>query len=526
MANTNPGTSIVTSTVNVNILGHKLTLAEVQFPTAEILADTARVYQTPTGQLMQSNGTGLYPIGGVVGISGTPGVGNLLTASIANGYAVTGYQWNRNGGAISGATASTYTLVSADIGTSTTVSVTGVSFASAGVFLPLIQSLPLGAVATAVRLPNASSGGGKYASSRSRHYLRTAVNGNMQLAFPNWYVSDTYIETGAGGVLTLRASVEYNGTFVQCTWGGSSTVTVPDASTSPLSDPVAGMTIPVGAPFFVRMYVVYSGSGASVVTGIPGSPSSARPDSDTANGEFGTVSGTVISDQTGAVGAMTGSDLQYLYAPVRIVAPTNAASVYILGDSKVWGAKDVYTGTSGDKGNCSRSIGPNWAYFRCGKYGENSLNFLASNALRLALKTDYSHLVIAYGTNDFFSSFSNQTIFAALQSIKALFGNMPTSVMTVTPSVVSSDNMATQGGQTPYSWSAQRVALNASLRNAGFANVFDPATLITDQTDLLFDKWKTNGTVNYLSDDGVHELNTANLLYQSLGLIPANAFTR
>ncbi|MDQ6867126.1 MAG: hypothetical protein M3178_01420 [Pseudomonadota bacterium] len=60
-------------------------------------------------------------------ISGTPQVGQTLTATNGtwtNSPTSFAYQWNRAGGAISGATASTYVPVAADVGNTLTVSVT------------------------------------------------------------------------------------------------------------------------------------------------------------------------------------------------------------------------------------------------------------------------------------------------------------------------------------------------------------------------------------------------------------------
>jgi hypothetical protein len=74
-----------------------------------------------TGNLTVNKAT----MGGSVSISGTAAYGQVLTAvpSLTNTGTPT-YQWKRNGIAISGATGTTYTLVSADIGSTITVTAT------------------------------------------------------------------------------------------------------------------------------------------------------------------------------------------------------------------------------------------------------------------------------------------------------------------------------------------------------------------------------------------------------------------
>jgi hypothetical protein len=65
---------------------------------------------------------------GTVSISGTAEEGSVLTASNniadADGLGTFAYQWKRSGSAISGATSTTYTLVSADVGNTITVTIT------------------------------------------------------------------------------------------------------------------------------------------------------------------------------------------------------------------------------------------------------------------------------------------------------------------------------------------------------------------------------------------------------------------
>lgn len=70
-------------------------------------------------------------------ISGTPGVGNVLTAVPPSGWSASGWQWYRNGTAISGATSQTYTQVDADAEAQITVAGSGwVVLSMLGVTVP------------------------------------------------------------------------------------------------------------------------------------------------------------------------------------------------------------------------------------------------------------------------------------------------------------------------------------------------------------------------------------------------------
>lgn len=114
-------------------------------PFTNIAGATATTYAVPAGDIgsylrVVATGTGSYSgsatsaatarittlVTAIAAISGTPTVGQTLTAGARTPAAATvSYQWRSNGTAISGATASTYTLTSAELGTTITVSVSG-----------------------------------------------------------------------------------------------------------------------------------------------------------------------------------------------------------------------------------------------------------------------------------------------------------------------------------------------------------------------------------------------------------------
>ncbi len=83
--------------------------------------------ENPYTFTVQGTGTNTPPTGMVV-ITGSAVQGQTLTADTstladADGLGTFSYQWKRNGAAIAGATASTYTLVQADVGSTITVTV-------------------------------------------------------------------------------------------------------------------------------------------------------------------------------------------------------------------------------------------------------------------------------------------------------------------------------------------------------------------------------------------------------------------
>lgn len=69
--------------------------------------------QAAVVQAMVSGG-GIAPLR-ILSPDGTD-AGDVLTASLATGWTVTGYQWTRDGADISGATNSTYTIAAGDAG--------------------------------------------------------------------------------------------------------------------------------------------------------------------------------------------------------------------------------------------------------------------------------------------------------------------------------------------------------------------------------------------------------------------------
>lgn len=85
-----------------------------------------------------------------ISISGLPTVGSTLTANLSQGFGATGFQWYRDEVAISGATSSTYTLVSDDAGSSITCRVSGLYKDSSAVVVESSNAYKIGTVVLAL----------------------------------------------------------------------------------------------------------------------------------------------------------------------------------------------------------------------------------------------------------------------------------------------------------------------------------------------------------------------------------------
>ena len=128
-----PGATASTYVAVAADAGHQLTVqvtASAQsYPTASATSGavgvSATAATTPAPAGSRPAGGGTLSLGAVV-VSGTPKVGEPLTATVAGAAAgaTLGYQWLRAGGPITGATAATYTLLPADAGHEVAVHVT------------------------------------------------------------------------------------------------------------------------------------------------------------------------------------------------------------------------------------------------------------------------------------------------------------------------------------------------------------------------------------------------------------------
>ena len=148
--------AVTNGTVALNASGHLLFSPTANYfgPASFTYTITSGLNQTATSAVnLTVTNINDAPAGAVL-ISGTATENQTLVASNtladADGLGSISYQWNRDGGAVGGATGATYTLGDADVGAAITVTA---SYTDAGGTLESVTSDPTGAVANVNDLP-------------------------------------------------------------------------------------------------------------------------------------------------------------------------------------------------------------------------------------------------------------------------------------------------------------------------------------------------------------------------------------
>lgn len=375
----------------------------------------------------------------------------------------------------------------------------------------------LGLVGTRAIVPNAlsSSSSDPEVMSRSFSVATTSIT-SLAIEIPNWYVtpfvntSTPETETNSGQPMTVTAGIEYpTGTFTQVTFGGSTSSSIA-AGSNVVSDFI-NVTIPQGAGFWIRIYAVSTG-GIPFHNGNNGS----------GNGS-GNIGGTSVTDTTVTGGVVNPSN--GFIAPIAIIGYTSQPSLLILGDSRCEGQGDLTNDTTGDYGNITKSFQGNYGYIQECNGGDQGQWWLASHANRVLLAKYVTHVINAYGYNDWSNGQNQATLTANMVAINKMF-HATNKVYNITlgPLTTSSDSFATLGNQTIPSAprEAIRVSYNDLLRlqnNTYSDGFFDISSI--DESAIDSGKWAVTGVANFYTADGAHETANMNLLIKSSGVIPA-----
>ena len=350
-------------------------------------------------------------------------------------------------------------------------------------------------VATRTGYMAASSNGGLIQSmARTFHFARDKIT-KLKIGIPNWFYSGNG-EGSIGASLTVTASIEYPaGTFTQLTFGGSSSGTIPDATTG-YSDFV-NVSIPNGSKFYVRIWrncsagLMYQGvwnptNGDAVAWG------TTTPDL--------TLGGTITD-----VGNTQGPSF-----PSAIIAASKIISPALIGDSRTnGGGLGTASGTSGDFGIMAPSIGAALPYINTGRGGDSTANYLiaANRPNRTLLVQQWTNRIqLALGIND---NLSAAQIAANLSAIAAIYPNKACWAYTISPQTSSTDGFLTVANQSKVkSTSALNDLIRAGL--SGMSGYFDVAdvTMSSHNSDFFVantaNAYISSPTPPYTAD-GIHE---------------------
>lgn len=394
-----------------------------------------------------------------------------------------------------------------------------------------------------------------YFNARSFRFARVAMN-KTQIILPGFYVnSNVHGFTGASTV-SFTASLEYPaGTFNQFKFSGSATGSV--ASLATITSDVLTLSVPVpkNAMFWIRIFGNWLGAldqGAAQY--IPYSQGGF-----VANGDAMNISTTLPTDMTmGGTIVNTNAAIYGPFLPLGLVGPNPNAAVICWGNSRTIGLGDTID-TSGDMGETARSIGPTLAYANLGDSGEQA--YLISNYYNTGTTPSIPFVAIAaYGTvsciefgfNDVNSSGETSALvqkhLLLINAMIATHGGMKTYVSTLAQGTTSNNSWIDQAGQTinlnggqgNIPIQAERFSVNTAIRDGLTTNSLDIGSsswpgVVAGQvstvqgfiemcsvTENVFDTgfWKTDGTANKYTGDGVHESQFANLAIQAAGVVP------
>lgn len=359
------------------------------------------------------------------------------------------------------------------------------------------QSLYTGQVATGCRIPIFAHTTIKQANARERHFARDDIK-SLRCVFAHWsVVSGT--ETNPTGTATITASIEYPaGVFTQILFSGSSQATMAAGDT--LVSDLCTVSIPTGDAFFVRTFRTTAASNFPMIQ-------STTWTIDATNGDRMATAASGLSDQTMS-GSITSNQTTLIYGPCAIVAQTRKPSVFIIGDSRNFGAFDGNDGST-DRGESAKTIGPLFGYSAICSPGALGSGFVASHTKQVALFNlgYWSHVFSNYGIND---SVNGQTLVQFTATVLAICGyfNKPVHWTTIPPQTTSSDSWATVANQTAHATNAVRLTYNSGLLDGsiiGPAKVHDVA-LALSTSPLSVGKWKAPAEIaSAATGDGIHE---------------------
>lgn len=344
---------------------------------------------------------------------------------------------------------------------------------------------------------NGTDTGGTY---RVQHQATTnAACGDISFVYGNWYLSAGLEVPGANNI-TVRASVDLNGTLYPVFFDGSRDVIIQPGATAQ-SDPL-GIDIAAGTLFWSRTFVTVAAAGMTWPLGIwtfigagEGNNRNAIPVDLTTSGVVPTVFETA-------------------YSPLVVKGTTRLpqSAIALVGDSIMASLNDTL-----NRGFAERAIAGKYGWTRCALIGDKAINFAdpTKRFHRMSLwPFGISHAICDYGINDVTAGSSLAVIQANLTICWMTLAQRGIKVYQTTlgPHTTSSDSWATTVNQTVTIHEAVRVAVNDWIRTtpAPLSGFFELADTV--ETAHNSGKWINNGVANTYTSDGLHPSAAAAIL--------------
>ena len=285
--------------------------------------------------------------------------------------------------------------------------------------------------------------------------------------------------TVAPNAFTVKCAVEYDGVNYPVTWGGAATKSLSSAAPVVDADPIAGLTIPAGAEFFVRTNVTVALTTDKIPSGRSRYPNTNAVEQAILGGTNDLTSGTgAMTTAAAGAGAAFNS---YNLGPVAVLSmvPASAVSIAFMGDSIPNGFSFDSTDAEGNYGWAARASNVAAKAFVNLTRGSNRSQWSTPTAApgQYVNCADATHFAWALGTNDMNTGRS----LAALQA----------------------DTLAA------FTWArdnskkiiAYKLLPRTNTSNVPISTAFDPAgTNLRGQYNTWLDTLLSAGTIDYVRD--------------------------
>jgi len=285
------------------------------------------------------------------------------------------------------------------------------------------------------------------------------------------------VETGAGGALTSKITVEYPvGTYTVLKWSGSNSGVIADNAVG-CTDLT---TLPTIIPAFARFRLAGDDqylSGGQVVSAVWSNVA------DRAGGDEYLVNTTQDYTETSTV---LGSSLTQAVIPQLVMGLTDRTVYALVGDSIFAGVNDSVLSSNGGRGEVGRAVAQFGPQLNYGVPGDRAQYAAANFTRRLSLiqmggaKTAFINL----GVNDFANSRTAANVLTDRATLRGLLTGINVFDLTVTPQSLSTNGFRDAAAQSISGASTsnvERVSFNTTLRTTAIATssgVVDAAALV------------------------------------------------